>query len=49
MAQVKATSGGFYAELASGALDPVEEFMLEDWLADYEAKRQKLGVTEWLP
>ena len=49
MAQVKATHGGFYAELASGALDPVEEFMLEDWLADYESKRQKAGVAGWLP
>lgn len=49
MAQVKAAQGGFYAELASGALDPVEEFMLEDWLVDYEAKRVKAGVVGWLP
>jgi hypothetical protein len=30
-------------------LDPVEEFMLSDWLDDIEAKRQKVGVANWLP
>jgi hypothetical protein len=49
MAQVKGAAGGFYTALASGLLDPVEDFMLEDWLADYEAKRQKAGVAGWLP
>ena len=49
MTQVKGSPGGFYAALASGTLDPVEDFMLEDWLADYEAKRQNACVTGWLP
>jgi hypothetical protein len=30
-------------------LDPVEEFMVESWLADLEAKRIKVGVSDWLP
>ncbi|MGF7212635.1 hypothetical protein GGE65_007270 [Skermanella aerolata] len=30
-------------------LDPVEEFMLSDWLEDIEAKRQRLGIASWLP
>jgi hypothetical protein len=31
------------------ALDPVEEFMLSDWLEDIDAKRRKLGIASWLP
>jgi hypothetical protein len=49
MSAVKATPRGFYAEVASGALDPVEEFMLEDWLAALESKRASAGVSGWLP
>lgn len=49
---VKARKQNFY-EAASGngddPLDPVEEFMLSDWLEDMEAKRQRLGVAGWLP
>jgi hypothetical protein len=49
---VKASGAGFYAA-ATGAgatpLDPVEEFMVADWLEDLEAKRQKAGATAWLP
>lgn len=49
---VKGTKQNFY-EAASGngddPLDPVEEFMLSDWLEDMEAKRQRLGVASWLP
>ena len=30
-------------------LDPVEQFMVEDWLADLEGKRQTAGANEWLP
>jgi hypothetical protein len=43
----KGTGGGFYE--AADMLDPVEGFMVEDWLADLEAKRSKLGVSDWLP
>lgn len=41
---------GFY-EAASGSagLDPVEEFQVEDWCADFEAKRAKVGAIEWMP
>jgi hypothetical protein len=49
MAKVKGATGGFYAELGSGSLDPVEDFMLEDWLANLESKRHAAGVTGWLP
>jgi hypothetical protein len=49
---VKGGRLNFY-EAATGAgpepLDPVEEFMLSDWLEGLEAKRQKLGVADWLP
>ena len=30
-------------------LDPVEQFMVEDWLADLERKRADAGATTWLP
>lgn len=30
-------------------LDPVEQFMVEDWLADLEHKRAKAGAAAWLP
>jgi hypothetical protein len=39
----------FYEAATGGHLDPVEEFMLDDWLADLEAKRVKFNVTDWLP
>lgn len=49
---VKDGGKNFY-EAASGVsdepLDPVEEFMLSDWLEDMEAKRVKLGIADWLP
>jgi hypothetical protein len=49
---VKGGKKNFY-EAAAGAgpdpLDPVEEFMLTDWLEDLEAKRRTLGVGDWLP
>jgi hypothetical protein len=42
----------FYAA-ASGEgenpLDMVESFMVETWLAEYEDKRLKLGIADWLP
>ena len=30
-------------------LEPVQEFILGEWLEELEAKRKKLGVAEWLP
>ena len=40
----------FYAAAAGDAgLDMVEQFMVETWLDDYEAKRKKLGIDGWLP
>ena len=30
-------------------LDPVEQFMVEDWLADLERKRAEAGAAAWLP
>ncbi|NOG73513.1 hypothetical protein [Roseicella sp. DB1501] len=41
--------GGFYEAAGGDALDPVEGFMLEDWLADLERKRREAGAAGWLP
>lgn len=30
-------------------LDPVEQFMVEDWLADLERRRAEAGAAAWLP
>jgi hypothetical protein len=30
-------------------IDPVEQFMVEDWLADLKARRVKAGASAWLP
>jgi hypothetical protein len=49
---VKGGRLSFYEAATGGGdnpLDPVEEFMLSDWLEDLEAKRVKLGVADWLP
>ena len=49
---VKSRKLDFYeASVGGGAdpLDPVEEFMVWKWLEDLEAKRQKLGISGWLP
>ena len=49
---VKGGRQNFYdaaAGLGDEPLDPVEQFMTESWLEDLEAKRQKLGVADWLP
>jgi hypothetical protein len=49
---VKSGRQNFYdaaAGLGDEPLDPVEQFMTESWLEDLEAKRQKLGVADWLP
>ena len=50
MDQVKATGKGFYAAASGEAqLDPVEEFMVETWVEDLMAKRDRIGVSSWLP
>lgn len=47
---VKGSPAGFYGAAAGEAgLDPVEEFMTEDWLEDLEASRVKAGAAGWLP
>ena len=52
MDMIRQAGVGFY-DAAAGAgdkpLDPVEQFMVEDWLADLEAKRQRAGAAGWLP
>jgi hypothetical protein len=42
---------GFHEAARGGLPDDlaVEEFMVEDWLADLEDKRAREGVAEWLP
>jgi hypothetical protein len=49
MDAIKERRLNFYEAATGGQLDPVEEFMLDDWLADLEAKRQKFNVADWLP
>lgn len=47
---IRTSPAGFYKAAASGAgLDPVEEFMVEDWLAGLEAARHEEGMAEWFP
>ncbi len=46
---VKDARLNFYEATGSGQLDPVEGFMLTKWIKGLEAKRQKLGVADWLP
>lgn len=43
---------GLYAAAAGDGeapLDPVEQFMVEDWLADLEKRRAELNTSGWLP
>lgn len=49
MDAIKERRLNFYEAATNGQLDPVEEFMLDDWLADLETKRQKFNVGDWLP
>lgn len=50
MDAAKAVRGGVYEVAAGGGgLDPVEAFMVEDWLADLERKRREAGAAAWLP
>jgi len=49
---VKDARLNFYEAATGGGnspLDPVEGFMLSKWLKGLEAKRQKLGIADWLP
>ena len=48
---VKEARLNFYqaATIGDTPLDPVEGFMLMKWLRGLEAKRQKLGIADWLP
>lgn len=48
---VKDARLNFYeaATVGDTPLDPVEGFMLMKWLRGLEAKRQKLGIADWLP
>ena len=47
---VKGSAIGFHgAAEGKAGLDPVEEFMVADWVEDLEAKRAKSGVLEWMP
>ncbi|GEO43031.1 hypothetical protein SAE02_71790 [Skermanella aerolata] len=49
MDAIKERRLNLYEAATNGQLDPVEEFMLDDWLADLETKRQKFNVGDWLP
>ena len=43
---------GLYDAAVGGGdkpFDPVEQFMVEDWLDDLEAKRARSGASGWLP
>jgi hypothetical protein len=46
---VKAVRGGFYEAASGESLDPVEAYMVEDWLADLEGKRRATDAAAWLP
>lgn len=40
----------FYAAATDeGGLDYVQQFMVETWLDEFEAKVQELGIADWLP
>lgn len=47
----KKPSLGFYKAAAGSTdgIDPVEEFMVSDWIWDLQAKRDAAGVSAWLP
>jgi hypothetical protein len=50
MAEIKSLPVGLYTAAAGNAgLEPVQEFMVEDWLSDIEAQRREEGVAEWMP
>ena len=41
--------GLYTAASGKAGLEPVQEFMVEDWLADIESQRREEGVAEWMP
>jgi hypothetical protein len=50
MDALRALGAGFYRAAGDGIeIDPVEQFMVEDWLADLKARRVKAGASVWLP
>ena len=51
MEALRSLGGGFYRAAAGDGIDidPVEQFMVEDWLADLEAKCARAGASAWLP
>jgi hypothetical protein len=49
MDAVKAVPGGFYEAAEGDGLDPVESFMVGDWLEDLNRKRTEAGASPWLP
>ena len=51
MDALRTLGAGFYRTAAGDGIeiDPVEQFMVEDWLADLEAKRARVGASAWLP
>lgn len=47
---IRASGVGFYgAAVGQAGLGPIEEFVAEQWLLDYEAARLEAGVAGWLP
>ncbi|MDB5243753.1 MAG: uncharacterized protein JWP57_4379 [Spirosoma sp.] len=50
MDAIRRSGVGFYAAAAGrAAIDPVSEFMAEEWLDDLQGQRAALGITEWVP
>lgn len=48
MDAVRKPGFGFYVAATGGVLDPVEEFQTQDWLADLDAERARVGAGDWL-
>ena len=47
---IRASGVGFYAaSVGLAGLDPVEEFVIENWLYSLEGLRDMSGLNEWLP
>ena len=48
--QVKASGVGLYgAAVGEAGLDPVEEFMVSEWVERLETRREEAGIRSWLP
>jgi hypothetical protein len=47
---VKASGVGLYgAAVGEAGLDPVEEFMVSEWVERLETRREEAGIRSWLP